>query len=543
MRWLTFVVVLLLVGAGGAGTAGAADLDHDLAIVLAAAPTFDCHGDVVPAIGRLVADPAIDKRSDFDQLQIWGLATICASDAHQYDLALGYSRHATAFPLANDYLWLVRIRSAAMLDRSDEMVEAVESLVTARPKTLNIVPPSQVSQFLRKRIAEGRTDLVWRFLSDLEKADYAPDWPSQSADELWLMGARLAADGGDQALAGRFVARLSNVRYLIAAKLDARFAQHVAAAPAQFDLKAAAERQLARDRSWMLGHPDRLDGVLAVVTDLRGLERFDEAGVLIQAARARAALSTPGAPAFKDGDQQMRWLLEMQAMVTAETGGAPDVVNSQLAAIALAPDGKPRATGQGLDYAIYLVDAGRPADAIRLLEGFDNAPGLNDKGRSVMHMARACADARLDRDDDLKAELGYLSQHDTDDPDALTHALLCANDLNAVAIRLIRALKDSGARESVLVSLCQFDVPAPPQAWSATLAGRVATVIARQEVSDAIAAAGHRERIPLNGGVYGMSSRRATWSCAAYLGAVNAIGAAIRLPVTGLPSHRAGSTV
>ncbi len=446
---------------------------------------------------RLIASPRFEPLPDNVKLAVWSATAACAVNQHLVEEAFADARHATRFQTADDWLWIFRIQAGVDLDRPDDVAEAVEMLGIVRPATLNAVPVRTFYDFQRQQ--EHRPpDALRRVLAALEKADYKPKAVLESADWLWLASARMALDAGDTEHAGALVRRITSVKRLIQIRLDARFSAIVAADPARYDLKAAADRGLAKDRAVMDAHAELLQAVHETVTDLRALGRFDEALALAQPPLDRAARAPKGKPAFTDQAQHLNWITDDKGYILLEVGRVDEALAVERAAAALGEEGG-KNVSQTINLAGFLNVADKPAEALKVLTPFDKSLTASPYGFAWVHAERACADEGLGRAADLAVELAWLAAHQTDNPSARLKALLCVGDLDGAAASVTADLQDPARRDNALIILCDFDVRPHHTARAALLASRLAAVAARPDVRAAIARVGRTEHIPLNG--------------------------------------------
>ena len=429
---------------------------------------------------------------------IWTFAAVCADRKGLYDEALVDARNASEVPGATWGVWAFRLRAATKAKQLEDGPAAVEALAKASPATLDALPVSVFWQFKHDAVAAGRPELAMRIYAALEAANYAPADVSQGgADAIWLDDAGMAADAGDARHAGALIARLASTGALVHAKLDGRFAAIVAADPARFDLRAAALRQLERDRADMLTRPDRLAEVMAVASDLIGLERFDEALALDQAALDRIAKAAKGEPAFSDQEGRLAWLYESKADALTGLGRFDEALAAMRAAARTPPATGGLNVSQMLNLADLLGTLGRPAEALATLQPLGAPGAATDYGMAWVRAERVCADDQLGQANQAAADVAWLAAHRADYTGARLRALFCAGSADDVAAEFIGELKDPDQRDAALVRLSEFDPPAATTpVWAAELA-LLAAVRDRPDVRAAVAAVGHTERIPL----------------------------------------------
>jgi len=487
--------------------AGAAPADEQAGF-LADARAFDdarAKGDCVaglPAAKGLAARQRFGELPNDLRLEVWVFAAECAVAQNDDAEAFADASQAAKLPGADERVWTVRVWASTFIDRPDEASDAIEAAAATRPAALSAIPVSVFFRFEHAQIVAGRRDVARRIFAALEKADYKSPSPAEAADGLWFADATLAADAGETAHAARLMRRVNDTYFLIRAKLDERFATAVAADPARFDLKAAAERDLDRDRAIMAAHPELLQAINETLADLRALGRLDEALALAQSTLDRAANSAKGEPAFSDQDDKLNWTHDAKAYVLLELGRYDEAVDVERGASHMAEDGNPTNVSQTINLAGFLNAAGRPEEVLKVLQPLDQSQKSSPYGFAWVHTESACAYERLGRGEALKGELAYLAAHQADNPDARLKALLCANDLDGAAALLIGQLKDPDDRGTALVNLSQFEAPAHPTPFDATLAARLALVRVRPDVEAAIGKVGHVESIPLNVDVF-----------------------------------------
>jgi len=455
----------------------------------------------MPATRQLTADPAFAALPAAAKDKVWGFAVTC--DTRRKDVANLFDdvRQGTQLPDSLSWFWLRRLDAGGLLGKTDDVVDTTEHLASADPASLNLIHSDFFVRFRAAALAAGRADAATRVLAALERANYQPQTvdPESDASGLWLDAARGEADTGRLDHASALLGRITAPEALIGARLDQRFTALVAADPARFDLKAAAERQLAVDRAVLLGHPKLLAAAREVGVDLRMLERFDEALALIQTDLDNVAKAPPDAPAYSDEARELNWLHNDLAETLFAAGRRDEAIAAMRDAAALQERGLDDNISQTINLAGMLMIAGRDQDALATLAPFDKGLQVTAYGLGWVRADHACALVGLRRAADVADDMAWVTAHQRDNPAARVRALMCAGTLDDLAAELIAELGDSDQREAALVNLSLFDPP-PPAYITPRIAADDAlwtALRARPDVQAAIARAGHTERIPL----------------------------------------------
>ncbi len=455
----------------------------------------------LPAARRIVASPPFETLTDDLKGTVWEFAADCAIKNKNWEEGFVDVREATALNQASDWAWIVRVELGVQLDRPDDVAETVETLVRVRPAALKTIGGATFAQFVNRQETSGRADAARRVLNVLEEVGYRSPEPGMRDDSLWANFARLLADSGEMDHARSLLERIGDSKVLLEVKLDGRFAAMVAADPTKFDIKASAERELVADQATMAAHQDLLALVVAVATDLRALERYDQALTLLQSALDRAAGAPKGKPAFSDQDEQLNWIQDAKSLDLLDLGRGDDALAVERQAASSEEQGDANVS-QTINLAGLLESEGRPADALVDLKDFEQSRSASDYGAMWVRATRGCADAQLGRASDLATELGFVAEHRKDNPSARLRALICANDLDAAAAEFITQLTDPAERASALVNLSHFDPPNHPTPIDAAFRARLEQIAARPDVTAAVAKVGHVERVRLNGGAF-----------------------------------------
>jgi tetratricopeptide (TPR) repeat protein len=328
-----------------------------------------------------------------------------------------------------------------------------------------------------------------RLLKLLAADAFAPVESSGDAQGLHYDYAKLLADEGDADGARAMLSGLKDPGLLAAALFDPHLRAFL---PKDFDLRASAEAELALDRELSARHPDRLDPLLSVASDLRRLGRPGEALAILQAASSKIGDKA----AFTDRDDKLSWYWDGLARAYVALGRYDDAISAFRAGAALRENGQPNVS-QVINLAHTQNRFGHGEDALKTLSLFDDPKQpLSPYGMMEMRLARGCAQAVSGHAAAGAADLAYAVAHEKDHPEALGDLYLCLGRMDEAAASYIRLLDDPDRRSAALRQLSDYD--APPVAIPPTPFGaRLEALKARPDVKSAIARAGGLRRIPL----------------------------------------------
>ena len=396
--------------------------------------------------------------------------------------------------------WIVRIQGAMMLRSPALFSEAISKLPTESVGILNGIRPSYFSTFTQYLHSHNLDALEHQLLQELDRRDYTPGNPYDGAEALWLSYAGLLVEDEDTERASQVLNRIDYPYYVAIIGMDRRFREIAVEHPEQFDPRLSAERQLARDEAAMRAHPDLARGVSETAMDLRLLGRPREALELLDKALVRVRSGSPAKPAYSDLNARANWLENDRADALRDLGRFDEWVAGMVAASKLAENGADNVS-QVINLAEALVDMDRPAEALNGLAVFAvHGEGRRASPYGVMEMmaTRACAFAELMRTTDLAATISYMREHESDNPAAVTDALVCADDLDAAAASLTRRLADPQLRYRALWEIADFTDQPPRAPHMRVVAERRRALRERADVARSITAVADLRTIPLS---------------------------------------------
>jgi tetratricopeptide (TPR) repeat protein len=407
----------------------------------------------------------------------------CALRAGQADLAYGWMKAGTQFRGSTAALWLMRLSFELATGRLQAAVATVEAMVPHHVEALNAEPVGWYNNFLHTLEKNGEKDLRTRLLAVLSTA-YQPVALTSSSDWYRQDYATILAQGGDRARASQLVASITIPDVLVSVSLDPLLKPML---PANFNIRAAAERHLANVRALSTKRPDTVTGPLEIARTLRLLGRIDESLAVLEKARP----SVPSDRRADDSAEQMNWWWNGMAYSYAMLGRYDDAVNAMIHGAGAAEHGGLNVS-QRLNLAYLQLRFGRDSDALTTLAQF-NTSGAKTRtsgyGAMVMVTTRGCARFRFGDITGAKADIAYATKNEADNPDALTGLLACVNEMDKAAASIIRRLGDPKQRAEALAALSNYD-PLPPGFPPGPLNIGDAELAKRDDVKAAAARAG-----------------------------------------------------
>lgn len=443
-----------------------------------------------PRALRLTA-PVIEAARAPAQLlaQAYAVAAACEYSIADYDTAYRHALAGTRLPSGSDWLW--GLRFALEFDRKQWVaaMATIEAMHRDRPKALAALEVSWLAHLDRELKDAHEDGPRRRLLAILTAPGYTPAEPVATVDWARQSYAEILMASSDRAAARAQVAAVTNPAILIELSFDPRFRTML---PADLDLRAAFERDLARTRAIMAANPDLLGPLHVAANALLRLGRPQEALALLESARARVEDETHP---FADAGEKIHWWWDNLAR-TNERLGRTDAAIAAFRAGAKQGEGSDLNVSQTINLAHALNRAGRPREALATLAAFGPSSLASPYGYAEMHQARGCANILIGDRAGAAKDLEYLRAHEADNRSALSSLLLCMNDLDGAAAAFIRRLDDPDQRGETLAELADYD-PSPIARPANPTASKLPALKARPDVRAAIARAGGTRRIHL----------------------------------------------
>jgi tetratricopeptide (TPR) repeat protein len=418
----------------------------------------------------------------------WSSTKIILAATFAFCLAAGVGAY---FAINSDWAWRLRFEVAVDSQNYESAVATIETMSRSRRSALNEMPMDSLSGLDTKLQESGEKNLRKRLLAVLAGDSYDPEEMFVPPDNYRLAYARVLNEAGDSKRARVVVLGLRNPAAIGEASLDPGLRAFF---PAEVDVRAAAEAELAVNREAMATHPYRLEAVYKTSENLRQLGRAREALEILQAAQAE--IGTPGA--FSDLQDHLSWFWDNMARTYRMLGRYDDAL------AAYAKGGSARERGnlnvsQVLNMAGNQLSFGRNEDALRTIAVFDDPKRTRSPyGEMVLRYVRGCAHAFAGRRDLAGTDLAYAKAHEQDNREAYAWLMLCTGDMDGAAAAYIKRLDDPEQSGDALMSFSDFDDP-PVAKTPDPFDPLLKAVAARPDVKAAIRRAGGVRRFRVQG--------------------------------------------
>jgi tetratricopeptide (TPR) repeat protein len=369
------------------------------------------------------------------------------------------------------------VNTAAKLRRKDDTAAALTMLVQRWPEQIAELDEHFTLQFLaesRQLAGEKRLPL----LQALYDAHWKLKWEVEPST-AWRDLAVLLLEKGRLSEAVEVVGHVTDTYVLIAMRADRRFDPVADAAPAQFDIAAAALRELRGLQAKADATPNSLELQSHTIEALGNQLHYGAMLAATDAVVSEVTATNYPDKLYPDYDDQYQWILSDRAAALerfAEWDEAVSVLtnSSQL----IGAD-----AGQPLDLAALYCDLGRPKEALSALEQIAADP--NAFGEMQVELVKLDAASQLGDTKQVTRSLRYLSDHRSDSPSTYQAALVLVNQIDKAAELLVTRLRDPSNRLDALETIQTYVEP-PATARRMELDARWQAVIARPEVRSTI---------------------------------------------------------
>lgn len=498
MHRIPAALLLILAGAGVAGAAGSNPKSYfrEYQRTIDALREKSCREELQPALA-LAESPLFSVTVSRDgQIEFLRAGARCAIDNEEDEIALKVADLWVARAPRERWPQVIRMYFGIQFERPEASLAAFQVLATESPEDVRGIELSFLNRLRRAASQADESGVQNLALHEaLARAGYVP--PAPYNDDFLRMGhARLLLERGRVDEARERLATVTDIESLVQMRIERLFdpLREDPAFAARLDLKAAVERDIQRSSATMNANPALMEAVHLHVSKLFVAQRLDAALALADSALARHAADPKS---YEDADEYRRWLLNSRGYVLYGLGRSGEGGVALREAAGLTEHGEPNVSNI-INYAIYVVDEGRAADAMELLPQIGEA---SPYGQSWIEAVRTCAGAQLGDDRERTQGLEYLKAHESDNPAALSRGLLCSNDLDGAAALMIRRLQDSDTRGDALLALQgRTESARDGRTYRKLLLERFAAVRARADVRAAAEAVGRIEDLPINVG-------------------------------------------
>jgi len=443
------------------------------------------------ALQALIEDKEFSGLSSDTQYHILWTAGRVFGDHGQLQRGDEYLARAAAMPQSNFDDLMAQIRSAAKLGNKAETVSTLTSIAQRYPGRISSLKIEWIVAVVRqaRQLPTGQRLALYRSL-------YAAHWKLQWNFEpsyLWIELTRLLLENGEQEAAVDVSSHVTGVYDLIAMRVDRRFDSIVAAHPAQFDIDAAAARELKELQSASEKAPRSLALKETLIDTLRRQRQYAESLAAADSLVTELKSTTSPEKAYEDYEKTNPWILNEREIALTRVGRWDDALAQLTAASHLSEDNDGNIS-QIINLAQLYCDLSRPKEALKTLGRLEAKPSPY----GVMQVEYVKLDAATLSADkaQIARSLQYLEDHREDAPETYEDAQVLVNDPDRAAKFLIERLQDVNQRRVALLSVQTYG------SWRKTARmiefdARRRSVLARADVQEAIQKVGRVESYQL----------------------------------------------
>lgn len=402
---------------------------------------------------------------------------------------------ATKFPDANAEHWLMRAQYAGMVDAWADAALAVTTIAKRWPEYLAEANDRLIARIAFRANDDGKHKAEKiELLNALFTANFVLEGGSQP-DGLWHDLVVDALDRKDPRRAREISRRIQRATTLLRMRADRRFDALVKSEPRTFNLSAALERECKRLAKVSAANPRSLGVRVQYGYALLEAGRFADVLTLTDEVIARVAAAPPDSAAFDDIADQLNWIHNHRAAALSALGRWDEALTVMQTARLQKEEGSVNVS-QAINLGGYYVDYGKPADALKALDGIDWAKSLSPYGRMQLQHVRYRAFQQLGNTQEADTVLSYLREHREDSDDTWQLAMLDAGDFDGAAALLIGRLRDPQTRYEALGEVQEYlAIPRLPK--QAEERARWEKLLARADVAATINEVGRREKAPI----------------------------------------------
>ncbi len=438
---------------------------------------------VLAELQAAIANPAFNSLSVDDRYEALTLAARLSLYGTQRALARGYIARVIALPGLGFEDQAAALEIARDVGNWAAAVGCLTSLAHHWPERLASIENRTVEQVVYEANFVPRTN-KFLLLQSLYAARWTLRWgiePSSSWRDLTIL--LLERQSLQEAI--DVAAHVTDAYVLISMRADRRFDAVVAAHPLQFDVDAAAERELNLYQSLSDAQPKSLDLKALVMEALLHEQHY--AAMLAASDSVMQEIESTNFPEklYDDYVEDYDTYLSLRSVALQREGRREEAV-AQLVEASRGGD-----ISQIINLAALYCALDRPKEALAAIN-LIGPSRTSAYGAMQVEAVRLQSAVQLADPDQIARSLAYLSAHRKDAPRAYLYALIVAKRLDQAAHFLIAELKDKDSRQNVLPDIQEY-LPTPGTETELAIEAQWRAVIARKEVQAAIHKVGRVE--------------------------------------------------
>jgi hypothetical protein len=440
-------------------------------------------GRELAALQELITAPAFPSLSVDDQYEALMRAAKASLYSKQRALASDYIARVIALPDLGFEDQAGAMEQAREIGNWAVAVRCLTSIAHQWPEQLADLRGSTLAQ-----IVNAANDLPsndkFLMLQSLYAAHWTLKWgiePSSSWRDLTLF--LLERHSLQEAI--DVSTHITDVYVLVAMRADRRFDAVVAAHPDQFDVEAAADRELKFFQSLSDEHPKSLALKARVMEALLHEQHY--AAMLAASDYAVREIRATNFPdnLYEDYVEEHGSYFYLRSIALQREGRRDEAV-AQLVEAAHEGD-----LNQLINLGFLYCALDLPKDALTVI-GPIGPTRTSAYGAMQVETIRLQAAVQLGDRAQLSRSMQYLGSHHADAPRAYLYALIVAKQLDQAARFLVTQLEDKSLRQSLLPDIQEY-LPTPGSETELAIEKQWRSVIARKEVQTAIRKVGRVE--------------------------------------------------
>lgn len=443
------------------------------------------------ALQGIVEANSFTKVSGDLQHDVLTIAGRVAFDHGSPQLANEYFVRAASLPQADFVDWYSLLLAADKVGNAPESVHALTVLVQRWPDRSIKFRPRPILNVINEAKKSGR-DSALALLQALYDAHWKLEWDIEPS-EAWRDLILRLVEKGRIAQAIDVSTHVTDVYVLISMRADRRFDAVTAANAAQFDIDAAAKRELRNFQAAAENAPQSLGLQIHVIEALLGLQRYEAALAACDSVFLSIRSTNYPAKLYTDYDENYNWLLDERSDLLQRVGRWDEAV-AQLSAASNVFENHMGNVSQLINLAQLYTDLDRPKEALEAIGRITEKP--SPFGAMQLERVRLEAASQLGDSVQVARSMQYLKEHRADAPDAYDDSLIDVNRLDLAAKSLIAQLRDEDQRATVLARIQTYDSPLETPRVAEFYA-HWRTVFAREDVRAAIQQVGRVEKYDL----------------------------------------------
>ena len=419
-------------------------------------------------------------------------------EQHDYAFAHGLLVRSSAMDRPGSDDWSGRMYAALGMADLDDATLALTRLAQGWPDELSRVPADAVWRIAPR---EGDSEEQRAASFELRLALYRAEYKGAhevSPGALWGRLAMELFERGRIAEARDLLPSLNSPRTLLTMRIDRRYDALVREAPALFDVKAAAAREISDYEEAVQRYPRNVDAVAQLCYAYLDAGSYRDVLRAAAAVLSRADDPNSFAAAYDEDETAFNWVLDTYARASAAMRNWDEAVRALEVAAQGLEHGRLNVSNV-INLGGFYADLGKPDKALRVLAEIsdeDSETLMSPYGRMAWHAARLHATLAKGDAAAADAELAYLRTHQNDAVGAYQDGLLRAGRMEDAAVVLIARLRDPQRYQAALreIQIYQYP-PAPPGVVQLRALQRA--LARRADVQQAVAQVGRIERVPL----------------------------------------------